>query len=58
MDMGLAETFQEARGVRARCEALFSCQNFYRIFQDFSSHRIFERMHEVLNIDKKIKLIT
>jgi hypothetical protein len=27
-------------------------------FSDFPSHRIFEHMHEVLNIDKKIKLIT
>jgi hypothetical protein len=27
-------------------------------FSDFPSHRIFERMHEALNIDKKIKLIT
>ena len=25
---------------------------FYKIFQDFSSYRIFERMHETLNINK------
>jgi hypothetical protein len=27
-------------------------------FSNSPSHRIFERMHETLNIDKKIKLIT
>jgi hypothetical protein len=33
-------------------------KKFYKIFQDFPSHRIFRHMHELLNIDKKIKLIT
>jgi hypothetical protein len=33
--------------------ALFSCQKFCRIFQDSLLHRIFGRMHEALNIDKK-----
>jgi hypothetical protein len=37
---------------------MFSCQKFYRFFEDSLSHRIFGRMHEALNIDKKIKLIT
>jgi hypothetical protein len=30
-------------------EGLFSS----KVFQDFLSHRIFKRMHETLNIDKK-----
>ena len=33
--------------------ALLSSTSFCQIFQDFSSHRIFERMHEALNINKK-----
>jgi ABC-type spermidine/putrescine transport system permease subunit II len=32
---------------------MFSSTSFYQIFQDFPSHRIFERMYEALNIDKK-----
>jgi hypothetical protein len=38
--------------------ALFSCKKFCKFFQYSPSHRIFRRMHEALNIDKKIKLIT
>jgi hypothetical protein len=38
--------------------ALFSSTSFYQNFRDSPSHQIFKRMHEVLNIDKKIKLIT
>jgi hypothetical protein len=34
--------------------ALFSCFKVPKILQDFSSHRIFGRMHRVLNIDKKL----
>ena len=37
--------------------SLFSSLSFCKIFQDFSLHRIFGRMHEALNINKK-KLIT
>jgi len=33
-------------------KALFSSQKILQNFSDFSSHRIFRRMHEVLNIDK------
>jgi hypothetical protein len=32
-------------------------ENFAKFFK-FSSHQIFRHMHEALNIDKKIKLIT
>jgi hypothetical protein len=32
---------------------LFGCTPKCQIFQDFPSHRIFGRMHEALNIDKK-----
>jgi hypothetical protein len=39
-------------------KGLFSCTPKCQIFQDSPSHRIFRRMHETLNIDKKIKLIT
>ena len=39
-------------------KALFSSLPKYQIFQDSPSHRIFGRMHEALNINKKIKLIT
>ena len=35
------------------CKALFRCTQNFKILQDFSSHRIFERMHEVLNIAKQ-----
>jgi hypothetical protein len=38
--------------------AQFSSRKFCKFFQDSPSHRMFERMHEILNIDKKIKLIT
>jgi hypothetical protein len=31
----------------------FSSKNFCKSFQDFPSHRIFGRMHETLNVDKK-----
>ena len=31
----------------------FSSTSFCKKFQDFSSHRIFGRMHEALNINKK-----
>ena len=33
--------------------ALFSCFQNFKILQDFSSHRIFERMHKVLNVAKQ-----
>jgi ribonuclease I len=33
--------------------ALFSSTSFCQIFQDSPPHRIFGRMHEALNIDKK-----
>ena len=33
-------------------KALFSFQKFCKIFSDFLSHRMFRRMHEVLNINK------
>jgi hypothetical protein len=33
--------------------ALFSCFKVPKKFQDSPSHRIFGRMYEVLNIDKK-----
>jgi hypothetical protein len=36
-----------------RTEAPFTCQKIVPKFSDFPSHRIFERMHETLNIDKK-----
>jgi hypothetical protein len=36
----------------------FRSRKFYKRTVDFSLHRIFERMYEALNIDKKIKLIT
>jgi hypothetical protein len=35
-------------------KVLFSCFKVLKILQDFSSHQIFGRMHEVLNIGKKI----
>jgi hypothetical protein len=38
--------------------ALFSSQKILQNFSDSPSHRIFGHMHEALNIDKKIKLIT
>jgi hypothetical protein len=38
--------------------ALFSFQKILQNFSDSPSHRIFGHMHEALNIDKKIKLIT
>jgi hypothetical protein len=41
------------RGPRGKVRGLFSSQNFTRFFQDFPSHRIFGRMYEALNIDKK-----
>ena len=31
---------------------LFSSKKIYKFFSDFSSHRIFRRMHEVLNINE------
>jgi len=31
----------------------FSSTSFCKIFQDSPSHRIFRRMHEALNINKK-----
>jgi hypothetical protein len=34
-------------------QARFSCKKIYKIFRHFPSHRIFRRMHEALNIDKK-----
>jgi hypothetical protein len=34
-------------------EMKLSCKKFCNIFQHSPSHRIFGRMHEVLNIDKK-----
>jgi hypothetical protein len=37
---------------------LFSFKIFFKKTVDFLSHRIFGHMHGVLNIDKKIKLIT
>ena len=40
-------------GSRSPYKALFSSQKF----QDFSSHRIFSRMHGALNIDENKKLI-
>jgi hypothetical protein len=33
--------------------ALFRCTQNSKILQDFPSHRIFERMHEVLNVTKQ-----
>jgi hypothetical protein len=39
-------------------KALFSFPEILQNFLDSPSHRIFEHMHEALNIDKKIKLIT
>jgi hypothetical protein len=39
-------------------KTLFSSQKILQNFSDSPSHRIFRHMHEVLNIDKKIKLIT
>jgi len=33
-------------------QALCSSQKILQNFSDFSSHRIFRHMHEVLNIDK------
>jgi hypothetical protein len=38
--------------------AAFGCQKFDKRTVHSLSHRIFECMHEALNIDKKIKLIT
>jgi hypothetical protein len=35
-------------------EALFRCFKIPKILQDSPSHRIFRRMHEALNIGKKI----
>ena len=34
-------------------QCMFSCTSFCKKFQDSPSHRIFGRMHEVLNINKK-----
>ena len=50
----LALTYMEAGGRRAgkATEALFSFQNLLQNFSDSSSHRIFRRIHRVLNIDK------
>jgi hypothetical protein len=39
---------QEKRDI----EALFTSHKILQNFSDFPSHRIFRRMHEVLNIDK------
>ena len=33
-------------------QALFSCLQIFKTLQDFLSHRIFLRMHEVLNVIK------
>ena len=33
-------------------KALFTSTQKFKIFQNFSSHRIFKRMHKVLNIDE------
>jgi hypothetical protein len=35
-------------------KALFRWREKLKTFQDFQSHQIFARMHEALNIDKKI----
>jgi hypothetical protein len=43
---GIPEGILESR-------VLFSFTSFCRIFQDSPSHRIFRRMYEALNIDKK-----
>jgi hypothetical protein len=40
------------RNVPRISNALFSCKKFCKIFQHFSSNRIFRRMHDALNIDK------
>ena len=42
-----------AGGISLENKGLFSSPPKYQIFQEFSSHRIFERMYEALNINKK-----
>jgi len=43
-----------ARSVlEASALALFISQQILQIFSDLSSHRIFRRMHAILNIDEK-----
>jgi hypothetical protein len=42
----------------ATTEAQFRFRKFCKRTVDSPSHRFFGRMHEALNIDKKIKLIT
>jgi hypothetical protein len=39
-------------------EGVFTFFKIPKILQDFSSHRIFRRMHEALNIGKKITIYT
>jgi hypothetical protein len=43
----------EATATPRKSTALCSCFKVSKILQDFSSHRIFERMHGALNIYKK-----
>jgi hypothetical protein len=44
--------------LREQTKGRFSFQKILQNFLDSPSHRIFRYMHEALNIDKKIKLIT
>jgi hypothetical protein len=48
----VAEPFLHIIVNRPKGWALFSSQKVLQNFSDFSSHRIFRRMHGVLNIDK------
>jgi hypothetical protein len=38
--------------IQISSKALFTSSQKPKIFKDFPSHRIFKRMHEVLNIDE------
>jgi hypothetical protein len=43
-----------APALQATAQAVFSSFKIPKILQDFPSHQIFRRMHEALNIGKKI----
>jgi len=43
---------QNLLGTKRGLKALFSYSKILQNFSDSPSHRIFRRMHEVLNIDK------
>jgi len=45
-------SFATTSALRRESRALFTCQKILQNFSHSLSHRIFRRMHEVLNIDE------